>query len=486
MGGQNLERVVKKRRLAQKSNAIHTTPTVGNLNLSPIVSAVSAPSWMDLSSSQPTPTSTPNFVTSSANVATPTSSPTKDVSAVSADPSATDNSMTQKTSSTSTCLGAQCTTMATTSTVTSSSGSAVPVSGSSNAAGPSDFLESLGSSAGSIFVTTLVGLAILGVIFAISSWGLRRWCNRRRKKIIDDDTWKFLNTPQEFSKRALDDEVDSIKSMPHGFSGQIPHVLLHNDLPHTSAPSHLFSTHLQPPPPVMSQVSDSNSTSQFHSFVGFHQAQPPRMSCFMDDGQLSWINNSTSSPIYGGVILAPIGASTDHLPAPSIPTVPELAYGSPRAEMSQAQDGLKSSSSLVGGMTSRLRSFVSTPSVETEDSTPLTKLPLPLARTRQHPLSREISIARSDDSSTVEILRERIKDQRTNIRSKLIESIQSESNETTWSPSEVLSSTNPIESLRSPYIPTEKCQPATPRPLRVQKKESLVRYQLRINLCLEN
>ncbi|EGF97940.1 uncharacterized protein MELLADRAFT_113961 [Melampsora larici-populina 98AG31] len=532
MGGQHLERVVKKRRLAPKSNvtesdqqtsqqaqqkrglqqlattqnpgppppallpstnsilpAIHTTLPVGNLNLSPIVSAVSAPSWMDLSSSQPTPTATPNPVTSSASVATPTSSPTKIVSTISANPSPTDNSIPQpKTIATSSCLGSQCTTMITTSNIASSTASSIPVSGNGNSAGPNDFFQSLGSSAGSIFVTTLVGLAILGVIFAISSWGLRRWCNRRRKKIIDDDTWKFLNTPQEFSKRALDDDVDSIKSMPHGFSGQIPHVLLHNDLPHSSTPSHLFSTHLQAPPPtVMNQVNnDPTSTSQFHSFVGFHPSQPPpRMSCFMDDGQLSWISNPTSNsiaPIYGGVILAPIGtASTDHLPSSSIPTAPEPAYGSPRVEMSQVQDGLlRSSSSLRDTMTSRIRSFVSISNVETEESTPLTKLPIPLPRTRQHPLSREISIARSDDSSSIEILRERVKDQRTNIRSKLIESIQSESIQSAWSPSDLLNpTTNNSDSLiPNPYVPIEKCQPTTPRPLRVQKKESLIRYQL--------
>lgn len=556
MGGQHLERVVKKRRLAPQTNdiqadqqnsrqdqqrrglqqlattpspgppvqalipnpssllpAIHTSLPVGNLNLSPIVSAVSAPSWMDLSSSQPTPTSTPNPITPSASVATPTSSPTKSVAAISADPSSSESSMTQaKSSGSSSCLGAQCASMTSTSTILSPSGSSIPVSGngsgngngSGTSAGPNDFFASLGSSAGSIFVTTLVGLAILGVIFAISSWGLRRWCNRRRKKQIDDDTWKFLNTPQEFSKRALDDDADSIKSMPHGFSGQIPHVLLHNDVSHPSAPSHLFPTHLQAPQPVMSQVNDPNSSSQFHSFVGFHQPQPPRLSCFMDDGQLSWMSNATSnqirSPIYGGVILAPIGASTDHIPAASIPTAPEPAYGSPRVEMSQVQDGLRSSTSIRGATSSRLRSMVSsTPTtVESEESTPLTKLPVPLARTRQHPLSREISIARSDDSSTVEILRERVKDQRTNLRSKLIESIQSDSNpsssSTNWSASStdlIINSTSSCDDLENlnepssdlssnhPYIPIERCQPATPRPLRVQKKESLVRrYQL--------
>lgn len=200
----------------------------------------------------------------------------------------------------------------------------------------------------------------------------------------------------------------------------------------------------------MNQMSETNANAPFHSFVGFHPAQPQRLSCFMDDGQMSWMSNPASGPIrssiYGGVLLAPLTG---------MPTMPESAYGSPRVD--QPLHG-----TLTEGLpVLRARSSVFTPLVDpVDDNTPLTQLPASLAsrRTRQHPLARELSLACSDVSSTVEILRARVQDQRTDLRSKLIGAIQADAT--------------------APYVPVDRHQPATPRPLQFQKRPSLVRHQL--------
>ncbi|KAG0147554.1 hypothetical protein CROQUDRAFT_670448 [Cronartium quercuum f. sp. fusiforme G11] len=451
---------------------------IGSLNLTPIISAISAPSWMALKSPQPTLSPT---IPSTATLASLTSSPshTSVLNTLTIDHSIT--------MSTLSCSGSTpCPTM-TSATDTASTLASSPAE-SSNPTDPNDFFASLGSSAGSIFVTTLVGLAILGVIVAISSWGLRRWCNRRRRKMIDEDTWRFLNTPKEFTKGPLDDDLGSVKSMRLGFSGSRPHVLLHNDNPAHNPTPVSFHTHLQQPHNVMSQIGDPSSTPTFLPLVGFHPSQPPRLSCFMDKGQRSWMNNSSPnrirSSLYGGVILGPIGPSTtDH---PSAPTAPEAAYASPRTEFSHlhgsgvglGEPNLVSSNLTV---TARPRSSAFIPPLDTDDNTPLTSLPRSLsARTRRHPLARELSLARSDASSTVEILRARVQDQKIDIRSKLFGAIQSESEpleERCWSPSDVLSVPS-SDSIRNPYVPIGRVQPATPRPLQIFKRPSVTRYQL--------
>lgn len=186
---------------------IPATASAAALNLSPIVSAVSAPSWMSMSSPPTTATSSPTPTSAGQATATPAPGNAPDRTSTthsSGDASSTVNSgpLPRTASNYVSCSGSsQCVTI--TSTVIPTSSSTSSPNGSGSAGGVNAFFASLGSSAGSIFVTTLVGLAILGVIFAISSWGLRRWCNRRRKKIIDDDTWKFLNVSQLHTRFCL-------------------------------------------------------------------------------------------------------------------------------------------------------------------------------------------------------------------------------------------------------------------------------------------
>lgn len=251
-----------------------------------------------------------------------------------------------------------------------------------------------------------------------------------------------------------------------GFSGALPHVLLHNDIPAHSGSPQVFASH----------------DPAFLPVVGFHPTQP-RMSSMMEEGKASWMNNSATGPMqsshYSGMILAPFSASTtDHLAAP------EPAYGISRPDVSQLRGacaGLTDGSDAKHGLkgVARPRSTASIPPFKSDDKTPLTALPPSLtSRMRRHPLAREVSLARSDASSTVEILRARVEDQKTDIRSKLIGAIQSEKAvEQCWSPSDVISAplSNPA---CSPYVPVDRVQPATPRPLQVVKNPSLIRHQL--------
>lgn len=273
------------------------------------------------------------------------------------------------------------------------------------------FFSSLNSNPISIFFACLVGIAILGVTFAILSCSLRRWCNRRRRRQsnIDDDTWRFLQATNEFSntKSSLDEDMHSANSSHYGSETHSNISALPPALGRSYAPSHPFTSHIQ-------QQSVSGAP-QYH-FAGF---PTQHVGGFIDEYGVGWATApGVAGAGLGGLAMGPYEHTPEALPAGypvEVCALPERVFEKPlqggnrcnRATMCVVPN------SAAPPVSSRRATMVSRAS--TSASNGYTRLP---------PLTRETSLACSEQSTTVETLRDRVVSQRTNLQDTLMSAIQ--------------------------------------------------------------
>ncbi|CAH7688236.1 hypothetical protein BY996DRAFT_6408619 [Phakopsora pachyrhizi] len=416
--------------------------------------------------------------------------------------------------------------------------SSTPASSSGN----QDFFSSISSNPAGIFLITLIGILTLGITAAILSFALRRWCNRRRKSVIDEDTWKFLDTPKEFYK-GLKPEEDalSVKDSEKSFEPNLKLAPLEPTLSGCNTPSNPFKTHIQQQNRrnTLAVIPEYNTVPQFHHCLDISTQDQRRMSCLVGGKTMDWMNSSVSQPrMFGGMILAPYGSNIEAIRfcEPTGP-VPELMLQKPSEEgavttadssppveiILPSPDPVYISDSRGSQIQSRLAltptqkaqfrtSMVSPLSPRGEDLNDMTRTQSMILSKKLpgQPLSREISQAFSEISTTVETLLERATVQKTDLRANLMVAIMKDKGmeredlevlqpkETSllnlsremekdsgnllpplpskdemvscWSPSGVLSGSYGFLETPNFYNPIEKLQPATPRPLEYHKR----------------
>ncbi|OAV92139.1 hypothetical protein PTTG_12093 [Puccinia triticina 1-1 BBBD Race 1] len=284
--------------------------------------------------------------------------------------------------------------------------------------GPQQFFASLSSSPGAIFFTCLAGIAIIGVMLAILSCALRSWCNRRRRGNVDEDTWRFLEDPKDFSASTKDEEDDlSVKKLHFGTDSQSSLAHLQPTLSKSYAASHPFTSHIQ--------QQTRQSPTQYH-FSGFPAQSAPTVNGLIDEHTINGYVVEPSvcgvappapfSPKYNGIMMAPCGPPQETFESHQTGcTIPELVFRK---------------TSLGGNFYNRATMYAS------PTQAPVTILTRPasvITRTsttnsnqqkKLHSLTREASLACSEQSTTVEELRERVTAHQTDLRATLRGAIQ--------------------------------------------------------------
>ncbi|KAA1100947.1 hypothetical protein PGT21_002425 [Puccinia graminis f. sp. tritici] len=284
--------------------------------------------------------------------------------------------------------------------------------------GTPQFFASMSSSPGAIFVTCLVGIAIVGVMLSILSCALRSWCNRRRRSNIDEDAWRFLENSKDFSDPTHEEEdAHSAKKSYFGTDSQSSLAHLQPTLAKNYVASHPFTSHIQ--------QQTQQATAQYHytgfpaqsasAVNGFIDEQP--MSGYIDEKGVCWV--APPAPVSSqcnGILMTPCGPPQERMESyQGGCTIPELVFRK---------------TSLGGNFCNRATMYAS----PTQAPVPMLTRPASvITRTstissnqhnRLHSLTREASLACSVQSTTVEELRERVTEQRTDLRATLRGAIQ--------------------------------------------------------------
>ncbi|KNE96893.1 hypothetical protein PSTG_09877 [Puccinia striiformis f. sp. tritici PST-78] len=284
--------------------------------------------------------------------------------------------------------------------------------------GPQPFLASLSSSPGAIFFTVLVGIAIVGVMLAILSCVLRSWCNRRRRKNLDEDAWRFLENSKDFSDLPKEDEDElSAKSSHFRSDSQSNPAHLQPALAKNYVAPHPFPSHIQ--------QQSQQAAAQYH-FSGYPAQPPPpvngfideqHMNGFIDDNGMCWVAPPVSvQSQFNGVVLGPYGTPQETVESyQRACTIPELVF-----RKTSLGGNFCNRATMYASPTQAPVSTITRPaSVITRTSTTTSNQP-----NRLQSLKRELSIACSEQSTTVEALRERVTEERTDLRATLRGAIQ--------------------------------------------------------------
>ncbi|KAH9471811.1 hypothetical protein Pst134EA_002449 [Puccinia striiformis f. sp. tritici] len=298
-------------------------------------------------------------------------------------------------------------------------GTATPVARAASVSqGPQPFLASLSSSPGAIFFTVLVGIAIVGVMLAILSCVLRSWCNRRRRKNLDEDAWRFLENSKDFSDLPKEDEDElSAKSSHFRSDSQSNPAHLQPALAKNYVAPHPFPSHIQ--------QQSQQAAAQYH-FSGYPAQPPPpvngfideqHMNGFIDDNGMCWVAPPVSvQSQFNGVVLGPYGTPQETVESyQRACTIPELVF-----RKTSLGGNFCNRATMYASPTQAPVSTITRPaSVITRTSTTTSNQP-----NRLQSLKRELSIACSEQSTTVEALRERVTEERTDLRATLRGAIQ--------------------------------------------------------------